>query len=450
MSSPNMEQKLQTLAQHFRPVKPTTTAVGSTARAAVLVCLFQSDDGHLRVILTKRASTLSSHSGEVSLPGGKREEGDSDDVITALREAKEEIGLEPSLVNVVTVLEPFMNKQGMPVIPVIGILNAKEAFTPAPNPAEVEAVFDAPMEMFIKDENRRVEMREWMGNEYMIQIFDYEMKNAKYKIWGLTASILIKAASIVYERPPPFVEQNPSYKVAFDVESEDNRMGSSNLEQRLQTLAQHFRLQKPIKPELSPTSTSGSIKRAAVLVCLFQEEEGGMHVILTKRASTLSSHSGEVALPGGKREQGDADDVHTALREAKEEIGLDPSQVNIVTVLEPFVNKLGMTVVPVIGLLSNKEAFKPAPSAAEVEAIFYAPLEMFLKDENRRAEEREWMGYKYLLHHFYFDDHGKQYDIWAITAGILIKTASLVYQRQPAFLEQRPKFWSGTAHNTTT
>ncbi|XP_004293923.1 PREDICTED: nudix hydrolase 22, chloroplastic-like [Fragaria vesca subsp. vesca] len=414
-----MEERLQTLAQHFRlqtPVKPPAAA----ARAAVLVCLFQADDGHLRVILTKRASTLSSHSGEVSLPGGKREVGDGDDVDTALREAKEEIGLEPSLVNVVTVLEPFVNKQGMPVIPVIGILNAKEAFKPAPNPAEVEAVFDAPLEMFIKDDNRRQEMREWNGN---------------------------KAASIVYERPPPFEEQNPSYKAAFAEKT--NGMGSSNLEQRLQTLAQHFRLQKPVKPDLSPTSTTGSIKRAAVLVCLFHGEEGNLHVILTKRATTLSSHSGEVALPGGKREQGDADDVDTALREAKEEIGLDPSQVNIVTILEPFVNKLGMTVVPVIGLLSNKEAFDPAPNAAEVEAIFYAPLEMFLKDENRRAEEREWMGDKYLLQHFYFEDHGKEYDIWAITAGILIKTASLVYQRQPAFLEQRPKFWSGTAHHTT-
>ena len=135
-------------------------------------------------------------------------------------------------------------------------------------------------------------MREWMGDEYLIQIFDYEMKNNKYKIWGLTASILIKAASIVYERPPPFVEQNPSYKVAFVVESEDKRMGSSNHEQRLQTLAQHFRLQKPVEPDPSPTSTGGSIKRAAVLVCLFPGEEGDLHVILTKRASTLSSHSG--------------------------------------------------------------------------------------------------------------------------------------------------------------
>ena len=101
-----------------------------------------------------------------------------------------------------------------------------------------------------------------------------------------------------------------------------------------------------------------------------------------------------------------------------------------------------MTVVPVIGLLLDIKAFSPAPNAAEVEAIFYAPLEMFLKDENRRAEEKEWMGHKYPLHYFNYEADGKEYVIWAFTAGILISVASIVYQRQPAFLEQRPKFWN--------
>lgn len=71
------------------------------------------------------------------------------------------------------------------------------------------------------------------------------------------------------------------------------------------------------------------------------------------------------------------------------------------------------------------------------------------QDENRRSEEKEWMGHKYLLHHFYFEDDGKEYVIWALTAGILIKAASIVYQRQPAFVERRPKFWSGSTHETT-
>ncbi|EOY28079.1 hypothetical protein QUC31_012837 [Theobroma cacao] len=181
-------------------------------RAAVLICLFEGDAGDLRVILTKRSSRLSTHSGEVSLPGGKAEEGDKDDGDTATREAKEEIGLDPSLVNVVTVLEPFLSKHLLRVVPVIGILNDKKAFKPTPNPAEVDAVFDAPLEMFVKDENRSVEEREWMGEKYLLHFFDYEIENKKYLIWGLTAGILIRAASVVYQRPPAFLEQSPKFK----------------------------------------------------------------------------------------------------------------------------------------------------------------------------------------------------------------------------------------------
>lgn len=182
-------------------------------RAAVLICLFEGDDGELRVVLTKRSSKLSTHSGEVALPGGKAEEGDASDADTATREAKEEIGLDPSLVNVVICLEPFLSKHLLRVIPVIGILSNKKEFNPTPNVSEVEAVFDVPLEMFLKDENRRSEEREWMGEKYLIHLFDYEMDNKKYLIWGLTAGILIRAASVVYQRPPAFMEQNPKFKL---------------------------------------------------------------------------------------------------------------------------------------------------------------------------------------------------------------------------------------------
>ncbi|KAH7568825.1 hypothetical protein JRO89_XS06G0058000 [Xanthoceras sorbifolium] len=175
------------------------------------------------------------------------------------------------------------------------------------------------------------------------------------------------------------------------------------------------------------SSSSSSNKRAAVLVCIFQGDAGDLRIILTKRSSTLSSHSGEVALPGGKREECDIDDVETALREAKEEIGLDPSLVHVVTILDPLITKNRITVVPVIGILFDKKAFVPAPNAMEVEAIFDAPLEMFLKVR------------------YYFK--GKKYVIWALTAGILINVASVVYQRSPAFPERSPKFWNRAADN---
>ncbi|KAJ0791385.1 putative NAD(+) diphosphatase [Helianthus annuus] len=165
--------------------------------------------------------------GEVALPGGKAEEDDVDDADTATREAHEEIGFHPSLVDVVaflqlTVIGLFLQHL-LRVIPVIGILSDKDAFNPTPNAAEVDDVFDAPLEMFLKDENRRSEKREWMGEEYLVHYFDYQTPaaaaaaagggNKKYLIWGLTAGILIRAASLVYQRPPDFLEQTPKFKL---------------------------------------------------------------------------------------------------------------------------------------------------------------------------------------------------------------------------------------------
>ncbi|KAL0305670.1 UNVERIFIED_CONTAM: Nudix hydrolase 15, mitochondrial [Sesamum radiatum] len=126
----------------------------------------------------------------------------------------------------------------------------------------------------------------------------------------------------------------------------------------------------------------------------------------------------EVALPGGKWEEGDKNDAETALREAKEEIGLDPSIVEVVTILEPFYTKRNITVFPVVGIIWNKNEFNAVPNASEVESVFDAPF--------RDVSQVE----------------GKSYVIWALTAAILIKAASVIYQQPPAFEEHRPKFWS--------
>ncbi|KAK4745401.1 hypothetical protein SAY87_011713 [Trapa incisa] len=198
---PESQSPIASDTERFRP-----------KRAAVLICLSEGDGGELGVILTKRSSRLSTHSGEVSLPGGKCEASDKDDAETATREAREEIGLDPSLVNVVTVMEPFLSKYLLRVVPVIGILSNRKAFNPSPNPSEVETVFDAPLEMFLKDENHRSEEREWMGVKYLMHFFCYETKDDKYLIWGLTAWILIKAAMIVFKRPPDFPERIPKFQ----------------------------------------------------------------------------------------------------------------------------------------------------------------------------------------------------------------------------------------------
>jgi len=175
-------------------------------RSAVLVCLFEDSDGDLRVILTQRSVNLSLHSGEVSLPGGKVEERDKDESETALREAKEEIGLDPSHVKVVTTLEPFLSKYHLRVVPVVGLLPDRKSFMPVLNPGEVDAIFDAPLEMFLKEENYRSEEKQWMGFNYTDHYFNFQAGNTKFLIWGITARILVCAASVIYQRPPSFSE----------------------------------------------------------------------------------------------------------------------------------------------------------------------------------------------------------------------------------------------------
>ncbi|KAJ9535345.1 hypothetical protein OSB04_un001543 [Centaurea solstitialis] len=211
---------------------------------------------------------------------------------------------------------------------------------------------------------------------------------------------------------------------------------------KLADVYQRFHQSNSVSPHLSDESNqSKRPNRAAVLICLFEQEDD-IHVILTKRSSKLSSYSGQVSLPGGRTDEEDSDDIQTALREAKEEIGLDPALVDVVTVLEPFITKGNVTVVPVIGILWDKQSFNPVPNAEEVESIFTAPLEMFLKNENRRQEEKDFQGDKYVLHYFDHETNNEVYVIWALTAGILIAAASIVYQRQPDFQQRRPLFWN--------
>ncbi|XAR68784.1 hypothetical protein NMG60_11000149, partial [Bertholletia excelsa] len=182
-------------------------------------------------------------------------------------------------------------------------------------------------------------------------------------------------------------------------------------------------------------------RRAAVLVCLFEGTRGELRVILTQRSMNLSSHpAGEVALPGGKMEEGDTDDAATALREAMEEIGLDPGLVEVVATLEPFISRRQLIMMPVVGLLSKREDFKPAPNADEVDAIFDAPLEMFLNEDGQMYEEREWRRWKYTRHLFDFQSEKGDFIIGGLTENILIRAASLIFQRSPAFAGQLPDF----------
>ncbi len=121
-----------------------------------------------------------------------------------------------------------------------------------------------------------------------------------------------------------------------------------------------------------PAEDNGSLGRsAAVLVALF-DEDGEAHVVLTRRAATLRSHRHQVSFPGGRLDPGERLD-QAALREAQEEVGMDPGAVELLGRLPPFEAFAGLsTITPFVGALPARPDLRPNP--AEVERAFSVPL----------------------------------------------------------------------------
>jgi len=151
--------------------------------AAVLVPLLKVDDG-LRVILTKRSSALKHHPGQIAFPGGKADEGDENANATALREASEEIGLNPGNVAILGRLSGHETVTGFNVTPVVA--RVLQPFDPVPEPSEVDEVFSVPLSHVTGTAQFSVQSRRWRGQRR----FYFSVPYGPYYIWGATARIL--------------------------------------------------------------------------------------------------------------------------------------------------------------------------------------------------------------------------------------------------------------------
>lgn len=174
--------------------------------------------------------------------------------------------------------------------------------------------------------------------------------------------------------------------------------------------------------KLGPLPSSGipydravKMKRtpAAVLVPLI-EAQGSFSVLLTMRPADMKKHAGQIAFPGGRMEQGDADAVACALREAEEEVGLDPAQVEILGRLDPYLTITGYEVTPVVGAILGPVT--PVPDPIEVADAFEVPLDFLLDPENHQRVEREFNG---LRRAYYAVPYHERY-IWGATAGMIL------------------------------
>jgi len=152
------------------------------------------------------------------------------------------------------------------------------------------------------------------------------------------------------------------------------------------------------------------LKQAAVLVA-FHQDDGSL--ILTKRAAHLKNHPGQIAFAGGRMDDTDTSLEHTALREAQEEIGLDPSNVEIIGRLPPHETVTSYVAMPIVALV--KDRFEYRPEASEVDEVFTVPFSHIADPANYRIEGRRWQGHK----RYYFTSPFGPYYIWGATARIL-------------------------------
>lgn len=154
------------------------------------------------------------------------------------------------------------------------------------------------------------------------------------------------------------------------------------------------------------------LKDAAVLVPVVDDPDGAK-VILTQRTAKLRKHSGQIAFPGGGIDEGDLSPEVAALREAEEEIGLDPSFVETVGRLPQYLSGTGFRIVPVLSVVRRGFVIKPNPD--EVDAVFEVPLSFLMDPDNHQRDSRTWQG---IVRHFYVMPYGERH-IWGITAGII-------------------------------
>jgi len=161
-------------------IDPQTVAAARPA--AVLAPIVPRPEG-LTVLLTLRAAHLRSHSGQVAFPGGKIDAGETPGE-TALREAREEIGLAPGMVEPLGWLDPYLTGTGFRVTAMVALIDP--AFTPTPNPEEVADVFETPFAFLMDAANHRLEERQWRGRTRKF----YAMPYRERYIWGVTAGIL--------------------------------------------------------------------------------------------------------------------------------------------------------------------------------------------------------------------------------------------------------------------
>lgn len=188
--------------------------------------------------------------------------------------------------------------------------------------------------------------------------------------------------------------------------------------------------------EHHPREITTEFPDAGILVPVTRDLEHPK-IILTRRAQHMNTHKGQVAFPGGKRDDTDHSLEFTALRECHEEIGVPPSEVEVIGRLSQVVSLHGIRVSPFVGLIDDTHPL--VPNLDELDSIFKVPVDFFRQAEPVRRDKMTYKGMALSVPSYHFQDQHETYEIWGMSAIVLVELMNLAFGTEITIFDEPVK-----------